>query len=142
MLIKVDKDKVKNLVLLNKMHTKGNPYIFDNRYVGDTDGNVYLVKGIGYRQYTVIKMNPFKTYNGYIEYVLTDALGSKKHIQAHRIVAGLYLKRDKLRIYVNHIDGDRTNNTLDNLEYVTHSENIQHSFDKLGKVIWNKGKSK
>jgi len=142
MLISVDKDKVKNLVLLNKMQTKGNPYIFDNRYVGDDSGNVYLIKSIGHRRYVVAKMNPFITYNGYVEYVLTDAIGYKKHIQAHRIVAGLYLKKDKLRIYVNHIDGVRTNNTVGNLEYVTHSENIQHSFDKLGKIIWNKGKIK
>lgn len=31
---------------------------------------------------------------------------------------------------VNHIDYDRTNNRLDNLEWLTHTENVHHSSDK------------
>ena len=36
---------------------------------------------------------------------------------------------NKLAWQVHHVDGDPSNNRLDNLEYVTHQENVKHSFD-------------
>jgi hypothetical protein len=42
-------------------------------------------------------------------------------------VAGSYLNPIKNKTIVNHIDGDKTNNALENLEYVNNSENILHA---------------
>lgn len=41
---------------------------------------------------------------------------------------------------VNHKDGNRGNDFVENLEWVTQSENIQHSYDKLGRKAAYKGK--
>ena len=118
-----------------------NGYEFDNRYVCDTAGNVYLVKTNNDTHYIAKKMKPFITSDGYVEYVLAYPTGNKKHIQAHRIVAGLYIPNyDLNKKYVNHKDGNRSNNNVTNLEWMTHSENIKHSFDSLGKVVWNSNK--
>lgn len=132
--ISVLKATVRNLKDLSK-------YNFDDRYVSDNKGTVYLIKEELVASYKVTAMSPFKTSDGYIEYVLTDNKGKKKHIQGQRIVAGLYLKSVHGKEYVNHKDGDKANNKYTNLEYMSHPENIKHTYDKLGRTPWNKGKS-
>lgn len=51
----------------------------------------------------------------------------------HRLLASMFLNdgTDKTKMQVDHIDGNRFNNSLDNLEWVTPSENVKRSF-KLG----------
>ena len=49
----------------------------------------------------------------------------------HRLVAETFLHKDKNKLYVNHIDGSKINNNVDNLEWVTQSENQLHAY-KIG----------
>lgn len=123
-LIEIDKLEVKNLKYL-----KG--YNFDDRYVADKDGNVYLIKSMKKGKVYGNKMNPYLTRDKYLEYVLTAKANVKKHIQGQRIVAGLFLRPVPNKPYVNHINGDRSDNRVENLEWCTHSENIQHSYKYL-----------
>ena len=66
-----------------------------------------------------------------------------KQIPIHRIVAENFIENKYNKPFVNHKDGNKMNNSVDNLEWVTQQENIQHSYkNKLqpSKVKTYKGK--
>ena len=46
----------------------------------------------------------------------------------HRLVAETFIHNENKLPFVNHIDGVPENNTVENLEWVTHSQNIQHAY--------------
>jgi len=50
-----------------------------------------------------------------------------KMFRVHRLVATAFLENENQYKYVNHIDGNKTNNSVDNLEWCTNSMNILHS---------------
>lgn len=52
----------------------------------------------------------------------------KQNIEFHRIIATAFCPHEPGKDYVNHKDGDKLNNSADNLEWVTRSENTLHSF--------------
>lgn len=55
-------------------------------------------------------------------------LGSKT-IPAHQILAVCYFGKECIGLQVNHKDGNKLNNTRENLEVVTQKENIKHQWD-------------
>ena len=67
--------------------------------------------------------------NQYLSYNLTLPDGTEKRFYAHRLVANAYLAptHNPKATYVNHKDGDKTNNCVDNLEWCTSSENKIHA---------------
>ncbi|WP_313266499.1 HNH endonuclease [Sphingobacterium sp.] len=54
--------------------------------------------------------------------------GKRKIKHLHRILAETFIPNPKNKPCVNHIDGNKLNNNLSNLEWVTHKENIQHAW--------------
>lgn len=65
---------------------------------------------------------------GYEAIKLIDDLGKKKHLLIHRVLAELFIPNPENKREVNHIDINRANNSLNNLEWVTPSENVRHAF--------------
>jgi len=91
-------------------------------YVVDTNGNIYSYK-YGYRR----KLHPGKNRGGYLQVSLCKN-GIRKTLSVHRIVASAFLKPQKLKKTVNHINGIKDDNRLQNLEFATYSENTLHAF--------------
>jgi len=60
--------------------------------------------------------------------------GTRKSVCVHQIVAKAFIPNPLNKPCVNHIDGDKTNNHVSNLEWATFKENETHSYKKLGKV--------
>lgn len=53
--------------------------------------------------------------------------GRQETCKVHRLIAGTWLGRCPKNKQINHRDGDKTNNRIENLEYVSASENIRHA---------------
>ena len=65
---------------------------------------------------------------GYLVISLRKQIGGKTNVRVHRLVAATFLGRND-DLMVNHKDGNKQNNRLDNLEYTTNRENVQHAID-------------
>ena len=61
--------------------------------------------------------------------VILSKDGVVKTKLVHRLVAKSFIQRDAIKFEVNHIDGNKRNNRLDNLEYCTRTENIKHAVE-------------
>ena len=57
----------------------------------------------------------------------------KKRFYVHRLVMLAFCGECKDDEEVNHKDGNKANPSLENLEYITHSRNVQHGVSVLGK---------
>jgi len=91
----------------------------DTPYFVDTNGNVYRN---GKKMKT--SMNKF----GY-EKVKLSVNGKSIHTRIHRIVAETYILNPENKPQVNHIDGNKMNNCVNNLEWNTSKENTQHAIN-------------
>lgn len=65
---------------------------------------------------------------GYPAVRLTVNNKSRVHL-VHRLVATTFIENRENKPYVNHIDGNKTNNNLSNLEWTTPTENSHHSWE-------------
>lgn len=95
-------------------------YRFIKDYVVYNDGTIFSLQNKMFM--TAIN------YNGYLSVKMGGKLES-----IHRLVGELFIPNPHNKKEINHIDGNKENNKVENLEWVSSSENIQHKIHQLGK---------
>lgn len=91
---------------------------YDNKYQVSNFGNVRSVK-------RKKNLRLFKNNNGYMNVVLYKN-SRKKHWRVHRLVAMTFLENVNQHPVVNHIDENKSNNFVENLEWCTHKYNTNY----------------
>lgn len=74
-------------------------------------------------------LKPRTNPNGYLMVVLYDDYRNPHQLSIHRLVAATFIPNDDESLVVDHLDGDKTNNIVSNLEWVTCRENSIRAFD-------------
>lgn len=72
-------------------------------------------------------LKPQRIRSGYLHVTLCDANGHHQK-SVHRLVAKEFVSNPSDYTYVNHIDGDKSNNRAANLEWCTQSGNMKHAY--------------
>ena len=103
--------------------------------------NHYLVSDLG-EVYSLRRnklLSPKLNHDGYLRIQLYDR-GSCEFVSIHRLIAETFIPNPNKKPFVNHIDGNKQNNCVKNLEWCTQQENIIHAWKTgLSKGRKNKG---
>ena len=96
-----------------------------------TNGH-YEVSNLGHVKRDGELVEPYVEESGYVRIKIELIYGTMR-IWLHRLVAAMFCENPLEKSQVNHIDGNKKNNTAENLEWCTNSENQMHRINVLGK---------
>lgn len=113
---------------------------FENLQLNDLDNEVWKSYCSGGRDYLVSNLGRVKHFDKRYNKLLVRTQGSKKNVYksmyfgdrreyVHRVVATLFIREPKDGEVINHKNGKKHDNSVENLEWVTQYENIQHSIN-------------
>ena len=97
--------------------------------------NAGRIRSIHYSKSKILKQNIIRNYY----YVSLSKCGLAKKLRVSRLVAKAFIDNSFNKQQVNHIDGNKLNNCINNLEWCTASENLKHAF-RIGKIKPKYGK--
>jgi hypothetical protein len=103
---------------LYQVSNKSNVRSLDRRMIHPKTGSEYIIKG------RILKKALTRGY----ETVCFKSHKKQVNLKVHRLVAMAFIENPEGKPQVNHIDGVKTNNSIDNLEWCTNTENRVHAF--------------
>ena len=109
----------------------------DNKAIVTSDGRVF-------KRYPVCRKYPEKGFTGFREVKLVKNGGYLKTFlpfrgdcYIHRLVAKAFIPNPENKLAVDHIDGNKSNNRVENLRWVTQKENINNPNTRWkGRKVW------
>lgn len=119
---------------------------YENLYQCSTYGNIrsldrYVYGQSGKSQFRKgQKIKPIKNKNGYLQFALNKN-AKRKMVYVHIIIAETFIENPRELNTVNHKDGNKLNNNVDNLEWCSYSENNLHSYKILKRKRADEGAS-
>lgn len=99
---------------------------YEGLYEITKDGQVWSHPKGGRNGFRGMWMSPVKDGTGYF-FVYLKKNGNRKAHKIHRLIANAFIPNPSHYPEINHKDGVKTNNSVDNLEWVTHSQNMLHA---------------
>lgn len=112
--------------------------ICGRKYIVSNDGKVFFGESTLRAKYHQ-ELTQYFMKDGYKAVTVGDCKEKRIRICVHRLVAMCFIEKpnDGQKYEVDHIDRDRTNNNVENLRWLTHTENVQC----IPKEVQSKSKS-
>jgi hypothetical protein len=100
--------------------------------IAECNGEYYIsdhgrVKSMKFGKERILK--PCPNTQGYLMVFVAGKWEKQRCNTIHRLVAKTFIPNPENKKEINHKDGNKLNNHISNLEWMTHKENIQHAWD-------------